>query len=55
VAPLAYAQLQVLAQAIKAVGSTDDAALSGYTRKATFDTVAGKVTLEDGGGHSRAC
>jgi branched-chain amino acid transport system substrate-binding protein len=50
VAPLAYAQLQVLEQAIKAVGSTDDAALSGYTRKATFDTVVGKVTFGDGGG-----
>jgi branched-chain amino acid transport system substrate-binding protein len=42
VAPLAYAQLQVLEQAIRAVGSTDDAALSDYTRKATFDTVFGK-------------
>ena len=31
VAPLAYAQLQVLEQAIRAVGSTDDAALSDYT------------------------
>jgi len=50
VAPLAYAQLQVLEQAIKAVGSTDDAALSGYTRTAMFDTVVGKVTFGDGGG-----
>jgi len=50
VAPLAYAQLQVLAQAIRAVGSTDDAALSDYTRKATFDTVLGNVTFGEGGG-----
>jgi branched-chain amino acid transport system substrate-binding protein len=50
VAPLAYAQLQVLEQAIRAVGTTDDAALSDYTRRATFDTVAGRVTFGDGGG-----
>jgi len=50
VAPLAYAQLQVLEQAITAVGSTDAAALSDYTRKATFDTVIGKVTFGEGGG-----
>jgi len=50
VAPLAYAQLQVLEQAIRAVGSTDDAALSDYTRKATFETVVGNVTFGEGGG-----
>ena len=50
VAPLAYAQLQVLEQAIRAVGSTDDAALSDYTRKATFDTVVGNVAFGEGGG-----
>jgi branched-chain amino acid transport system substrate-binding protein len=50
VAPLAYAQLQVLEQAIKSVGSTDDAALSDYTRKATFDTVIGDVTFGESGG-----
>src|SRR5579862_5687646 len=38
VAPQAYAQLQVLEQAVKAVGSLDDAALSEYTRTATFET-----------------
>jgi branched-chain amino acid transport system substrate-binding protein len=53
VAPLAYAQLQVLEQAIRAVGSTDDAALSDYTRKATFDTVVGNVTFGEGGGWAR--
>jgi len=50
VTPLAYAQLEVLGQAIMAVGSTDDAVLSEYTRKATFDTVVGKVKFGDGGG-----
>jgi branched-chain amino acid transport system substrate-binding protein len=50
VAPLAYAQLQVLEQAVKAVGSLDDAALSEYTRKTTFETVVGKVTFGEGGG-----
>src|SRR6266853_3514323 len=50
VAPLAYAQMQVLEQAISAVGSTDDASLSDYTRKATFETVVGNVTFGEGGG-----
>ena len=50
VAPLAYAQLQVLEQAVRAVGSLDDAALSEYTRTATFETVVGKVTFGEGGG-----
>ena len=50
VAPLAYAQMQVLEQAIRAVGSTDDAALSDYTRKTAFETVVGKVTFGEGGG-----
>ena len=42
-APLAYAQLQVLAQAVQATGSLDDADLSAYTRTASFDTVMGTV------------
>jgi branched-chain amino acid transport system substrate-binding protein len=50
VAPLAYAQLQVLEQAVKAVGNLSDAALSEYTRKATFETVVGKVSFGEGGG-----
>jgi branched-chain amino acid transport system substrate-binding protein len=51
VAPLAHAQMQqVLEQAIRAVGSTDDAALSDYTRRATFETVVGNVTFGEGGG-----
>jgi branched-chain amino acid transport system substrate-binding protein len=50
VAPLACAQLQVVEQAIMAVGSLDDAALADYTRKATFETVVGKVKFGEGGG-----
>ena len=53
VAPLAYAQMQVLEQAIKAVGSTDDAALADYARKATFETVVGNVTFGEGGGWAK--
>jgi branched-chain amino acid transport system substrate-binding protein len=53
VAPLAYAQMQVLEQAIRAVDRADDAALSDYTRTTTFDTVVGKVTFGKGGGWSR--
>jgi branched-chain amino acid transport system substrate-binding protein len=50
VAPLAYAQLQVVEQAIRTVSRTDDAALSDYTRKAVFETVVGNVTFGEGGG-----
>ena len=50
VAPLAYAQMQVLEQAIKAVSSTDDATLSDDILKATLDTVVGNVTFGEGGG-----
>lgn len=42
-APLAYAQMQVLSQAVQATGSLKDAALAHYTREATFDTVAGAI------------
>jgi branched-chain amino acid transport system substrate-binding protein len=50
VAPMAYAQVQVLERAVNAVGSLDDAALSDYSRKATFETVVGKVAFGEGGG-----
>jgi branched-chain amino acid transport system substrate-binding protein len=43
VAPFAYAQLQVIEQAIRATGSVDDATLADYTRTATFSTVVGDV------------
>lgn len=44
-APLAYAQLQVLAQAIEGTGSLDDRVLSDYTRKAEFSTVMGRIAF----------
>jgi branched-chain amino acid transport system substrate-binding protein len=43
VAPFAYAQLQVIEQAIRATGGLDDTKLADYTRKATFPTVVGDV------------
>ena len=48
-APLAYAQMQVLEQAIEATGTTDDAALSAYTRGASFDTVMGRIRFGTNG------
>lgn len=42
-APLAYAQMQVLAQAVEGTGSFEDARLAAYAREATFDTVMGSI------------
>ena len=42
-APQAFAQLQVLEQAVTATGSLDDATLIAHTRKANFRTVVGQV------------
>jgi branched-chain amino acid transport system substrate-binding protein len=42
-APLAYAQLQVVSQAVEAAGGLDDARLAAYARSTTFDTVVGPV------------
>jgi branched-chain amino acid transport system substrate-binding protein len=39
--PLAYAQMQVVAQAVEATGGFDDASLSAYARGETFHTVMG--------------
>ncbi|MFZ6769799.1 amino acid ABC transporter substrate-binding protein [Undibacterium sp. Di26W] len=44
-APLAYAQMQVVAQAVEATGDFDDARLAAYARSTAFDTVMGKVTF----------
>jgi len=43
VVPLAYAQLQVLEQAINATKSLDDQVLSEYCSKNPFETVMGKI------------
>jgi branched-chain amino acid transport system substrate-binding protein len=45
VAPLAYAQMEVVAQAVSAAGSVDDAALAAYTHATTFATLVGNVTF----------
>jgi branched-chain amino acid transport system substrate-binding protein len=44
-APLAYAQMQVVAQAVESTRSLDDAVLSEFTRGAVFSTVMGEVTF----------
>jgi len=50
VAPMAYAQLQILEQAITATQSLDDNALATYTRDAVFHTVVGDIKFGKGGG-----
>lgn len=52
-APLAYAQMQVLAQAVETTGSLDDASLSAYARDATFDTVMGAIKFDANGEWAR--
>jgi branched-chain amino acid transport system substrate-binding protein len=42
-APPAYAQMQVVAQAVEATGGFDDASLSAFARGATFETVMGEI------------
>jgi branched-chain amino acid transport system substrate-binding protein len=48
-APQAYAQMQVLEQAITATKSLEDAKLADYTRTSTFKTVLGDVKFGKGG------
>jgi branched-chain amino acid transport system substrate-binding protein len=43
VVPFAYAQMQVVAQAIEATGDLDDTILSTFTSEATFHTVVGDL------------
>jgi branched-chain amino acid transport system substrate-binding protein len=42
-APLAYAQMQVVAHAVESTGGFDDASLGAHTRSTTFDTVMGAI------------
>ena len=49
VAPLAYAQMQVVEQAVSATRTLDDPALIEYTRTASFATAAGDVKFAKGG------
>jgi branched-chain amino acid transport system substrate-binding protein len=48
-APQAYAQLQVLGQAVQATKSLEDKKLADYIRGGTFDTVLGKIKFGKGG------
>jgi branched-chain amino acid transport system substrate-binding protein len=48
-APEAYAQMQVLEQAVKATGSLDDEKLAGHIRGSSFTTVMGEVRFGAGG------
>ena len=48
-APQAYAQMQVLQQAIEATKSLDDQKLADYIRATTFKTVLGDVKFGKGG------
>lgn len=49
VVPLAYAQMQVLEQAILATGTFNDAILAEYCRSHSFETVTGTVKFGKGG------
>ena len=48
-APQAYAQLQVLAQAVEATKSLDDKKLADYIRGSSFKTVLGDIRFGKGG------
>jgi branched-chain amino acid transport system substrate-binding protein len=48
-APLAYAQMQVVEQAITATGGLDDALLAAHARRAVFKTVVGDVRFGERG------
>lgn len=48
-APLAYAQLQVLEQAVRATESLEDEILANYCRTNAFETVMGNIRFGEGG------
>ena len=54
VAPQAYAQMQILEQAIAGTGSLDDEKLAQFTRGHAFKTILGDVKFGEGGGWSEA-
>jgi branched-chain amino acid transport system substrate-binding protein len=47
--PFAYAEMQILAEAITATGGLDQAAIAAYIRKTKFATVVGEVKFGAGG------
>jgi branched-chain amino acid transport system substrate-binding protein len=54
VAPQAYAQMQIVEQAVIGTNSLDDAKLAAFTRDSSFKTVLGDVKFGAGGGWSEA-
>src|SRR5712671_3436696 len=54
VAPQAYAQMQIVEQAVTATGSLEDAKLAQFTRDHPFKTILGDVKFGAGGGWSEA-
>ena len=54
VAPCAYAQLQVVEQAIRGTDGLDDAELAEYTHSEVFHTVMGDITIRSPGRMGRS-
>jgi branched-chain amino acid transport system substrate-binding protein len=54
VAPQAYAQMQIVEQAISGIASLDDEGLARFTREKTFSTILGDVKFGTGGTWSEA-
>jgi branched-chain amino acid transport system substrate-binding protein len=54
VAPQAYAQMQIVEQAVAGTGSLDDAKLAQFTRDRSFKTILGDVKFGVGGGWAEA-
>jgi branched-chain amino acid transport system substrate-binding protein len=52
-APLAYAQMQVVAEAVEATGGLDDTILSNFTSEAIFNTVMGDLQFGKNGEWAR--
>ena len=53
VVPQAYAQMQVIEQAVRGTGALEDDKLAAYTRESLFNTVVGDVRFGQGGGWIR--
>ena len=47
--PFAYAQMQVLAQAVTTAGAIDQAKIADALRKGTFNTIVGEIKYGPGG------
>ena len=47
--PFAYAEMEIIEAAVKAVGSLDDGKLADYIHKNEFDTIVGKLKFGPNG------